>query len=167
MRPAQALALLASATFAAATCNCGYVTKNPSNETEEWLFTDYLETNFTNTKKIDKIDDWKRQEFNVSAKDGRGNFIKAFVKDNVDTEPFTNGPNAAQEDAGLRLRVSGGTREDAVLSGELDSKRLDFLWGSYRAGMKVPKVEGTCAAFFWVRKTFYQPNGCGFGDLTL
>lgn len=154
MRFAQLLALLLSATFAAAVCTCGYVTQNPDDDAEQWLFTDSLETNFTDIDNIDKNGYWARQEFNVSAKAGRGNFIKAFVEDNVDTRPFENdGSDSEGDDAGLKLYVRPGTgddADDAVWSGELDTERQDFLWGSYRAGMKAPKVEGTCAAFFYV-----------------
>ncbi|KAH6850124.1 glycoside hydrolase family 16 protein [Chaetomium sp. MPI-CAGE-AT-0009] len=32
---------------------------------------------------------------------------------------------------------------------ELDTERLDLWWGTFRAMMKVSRVGGTCAAFFW------------------
>ncbi|KAL2164094.1 hypothetical protein VTH06DRAFT_3308 [Thermothelomyces fergusii] len=32
---------------------------------------------------------------------------------------------------------------------ELDTRRLDMMWGTFRAMMKVSPVAGTCAAFFW------------------
>jgi hypothetical protein len=33
---------------------------------------------------------------------------------------------------------------------ELDTRRLDLFYGTFRASMKVTSVPGTCAAFFWV-----------------
>lgn len=60
-------------------------------------------------------------------------------------------------DPGLQLWVRG--RDDlldlqgggqAIRSAELASVRLDMGVGSYRVGMKMPSVSGTCAAFFWV-----------------
>lgn len=153
MYPVHLLALLLSAKLAEAVCECGYVTQNPEDESEEWLFSDSLETNFTDIKNIGNNGNWERKEFNVSAQASRGNFVKAFLEDNVDTQRFED-DNDDDDDkgAGLKLRVSPSSSgdEDGAFSAELDSTRNDFLWGSYRAGMKASKVGGTCAAFFYV-----------------
>lgn len=65
------------------------------------------------------------------------------------TKPADEGATS-EKDTGLALVVSGELRNETVLGAEMDSKRLDLHWGSFRAGMKVSDVNGTCAAFFWV-----------------
>lgn len=41
-------------------------------------------------------------------------------------------------------------RGKMVRVAEIDSLRDDIRYGSFRIGMKMAEVEGTCAAFFWV-----------------
>lgn len=33
---------------------------------------------------------------------------------------------------------------------EIVTNRSDIMYGSFRAGMKIAAVNGTCGAFFWV-----------------
>jgi hypothetical protein len=136
--------------FVFANCECGYVVKSPDQADGSWVFTDVLETDFTQTGSIASDGDWVGQGFNVTAEAGRGEWGKAFSPNNI----IGNGESAAtgsNPDAGVQLRVSPLVSEiDMVPVAELDTSRRDIHWGSFRAGMKLTKVEGTCAAFFWV-----------------
>lgn len=133
-----------------ALCECGY-TANGYGDDKPWLFTDMLESRFIKTNSMSPLQDWLSQEYNVSAQDGRGKYGKEFISSNILThpqDPATEGFN--QSSAGVELRVKSNVRDGAVLAAEMDTSRRDLHWGSYRAGMKLTKVSGTCAAFFWV-----------------
>jgi hypothetical protein len=142
------LLVLFAAARTAARCECGYSVDSPSHE-NGLIFTDAIESDFTRTGNLGPDNGWIPQQFNVTAKDGRGRYGKMFLPDNVVARPRGQGVTR-EEDAGLELVVGGEMREQAVLGAEIDSKRLDLHWGSFRAGMKVTDVSGTCAAFFWV-----------------
>ncbi|KAK0385806.1 hypothetical protein NLU13_6983 [Sarocladium strictum] len=133
--------------FVAATCECGYSVTTP-NHGDPLIFTDAIESNFLTLDKLDSDNGWVPQQFNVTAKDGRGRYGKTFLPDNVVARPRAE-DSAGEENAGLELVVGQKVEGDAVSGAEIDSKRLDLHWGSYRAGMKVTEVNGTCAAFFW------------------
>lgn len=121
-----------------ATCECGYSARIADHD-EPVIFTDLIETQFSQAKDMSQETDWVAQQFNVSAEAGRGDYGKAFAPSNVAV------------DNGLELRVGRNTTEDRLVSSaEIDTKRLDLRWGSYRAGLKLTSVAGTCAAFFWV-----------------
>ena len=113
---------------------------------------DLLETDFTHVKDISQNPDWIRQQFNVTAEIGRGEYGKSFMPENVESRPVNqiNTKAVPPEVPGLDLIVGTGKGNNAVPAGEIDTKRLDLHWGSYRAGMKLTNVNGTCAAFFWV-----------------
>ncbi|PNY24243.1 Beta-glucanase [Tolypocladium capitatum] len=130
--------------LAAAVCECGYSAKGPQEADGPWFFTDVVESDFTKITTISQDKDWVRQQFNVSAKDGRGQYGKTFGLDNIVSGPKASGASAA----GLDLRV-GTLNNDAVPGAEIDSARMDMHWGSYRTGMKLTNINGTCAAFFW------------------
>ncbi|KFA52775.1 hypothetical protein S40293_01005 [Stachybotrys chartarum IBT 40293] len=147
MRTGQAwmsiLHLMLVLPFAGADCQCGYSIKNDGGDGRRLLFMDLLESDFTETEDISLDTDWVRQSFNVSAEAGRGEFGKAFLPDNIKIH------RTEDDDTGLGLRVARGTDSEFVPVAEIDTSRVDLLWGSYRAGMKLSGVEGTCAAFFW------------------
>lgn len=128
-------------------CECGYSISDIESR-QPMFFTDYLETDFTRLPAISQSHDWVRQQFTVSAEDGRGNYGKAFKPENIHTHmKEREGPS--DEEAGLRLVVGSVIDDDGAISGsELDTKRHDFHWGSFRAGMKLTPTNGTCAAFF-------------------
>lgn len=134
----------------AAACACGY--QVDSAEGDNWLFTEVIETDFTKLKSIAAAKDWQRQEFNVSAEAGRGKYSKYFTPNNVVVGPGVANKGASGKQAGVELSVGATIVNDAVPVAEMDSARQDLLWGSFRAGMKLTPVKGTCAAFFWVRK---------------
>ncbi|KAH7201866.1 hypothetical protein ACKRZS_011014 [Fusarium odoratissimum] len=136
--------LLVTARLVSGACECGYSIKNPQGDSPI-VFTDRLETKFSQLHNISEGHDWVAQNFSVSAADGRGNFSKAFLPTNVNTRGTKSG-----DDSGLELRVrSVVNKDDAIPSSEVDTARLDLHWGSFRAGMKLTDVKGTCAAFFW------------------
>ncbi|CAH0016565.1 unnamed protein product [Clonostachys rhizophaga] len=141
---------LATIALVTADCECGYRARNSTHHGEEWMFTEALETDFSDIHDLSGNTDWIRQGFNVSAEDGRGGFGKSFKPSNVEARPASGGSiDGNANDAGVALRVSSTIEDNLVLSAELDSSRLDLHWGSYRASMKLPQVPGTCAAFFW------------------
>ncbi|KAH9433604.1 hypothetical protein MCOR02_005651 [Pyricularia oryzae] len=140
--------------MANADCECGYATPVPK-ENGEVLFTDLLETDFTHLNHLPDNTDWLGQTWNKSSKSARGEFGEKFSKDNIVPNParssriiqFDTGANGKA--AGLDLVVRSKVVDDMVPCAELDSTRSDLLWGSFRAGLKLTKDPGTCAAFFW------------------
>lgn len=135
-----------------AICDCGFSVSGHGDEAQEVVFTDILETDFTTVKDISTDQEWIRQQFRVSPDEGRGEFGKAFMTVNVDTRPEeSNEDGALESDRSLSLHVGKDLDRSAVPGAEIDSARLDLHWGSYRAALRTTKVNGTCAAFFWVR----------------
>ncbi|KAL2145147.1 hypothetical protein VTI28DRAFT_7897 [Corynascus sepedonium] len=118
---------------------------------------------------------WVRQAFNLTREQARGEYGEMFAVENVGygiASPRREGEEeeaegaggggknaeAAEETLGLQLVVRGGDDEvidEMVPVAELDTRRLDLMWGTFRAMMKVSPVKGTCAAFFWVGVLFY------------
>ncbi|KAI5460047.1 concanavalin A-like lectin/glucanase domain-containing protein [Mariannaea sp. PMI_226] len=123
-------------------CECGYSVSG-SDSQEPVIYQDLLETNFNEDRNISDYKDWLPQQFNVSAESGRGQYGKSFVPTNIVTH------SGGDEGAGLGLRVGSAIENGAVPAAEIDTTRLDLHWGSYRAGMKLTGINGTCSAFFW------------------
>lgn len=132
--------------FVRADCECGY-------SVNDELFTDLLENDFLHTDKLVPTE-WRPQ--NYTFKEETNPFGRYMMTNNVITNPLTSkdawsGTGKQGDDAGLRLLVKGGIPESGfVPSAEINSERADMRYGSFRAGMKVTGVNGTCAAFFWV-----------------
>jgi hypothetical protein len=152
----------------AADCECGFVTHTSSAQNkaansswpDQLFFTNSLESKFFELKNISLDGTWKRQQYNVTARAGRGEFGKIFNVKNVYSVPSTSddgdsGSSSGLEtnsgDDGIALVVSSTLTNDSVPVAEIDSARADMTFGSYRAGMKLTPVNGTCGAFFWVR----------------
>ncbi|KAM0349301.1 hypothetical protein ACHAPU_003710 [Fusarium lateritium] len=129
-------------------CECGYGIEN-SVGGGLMVFMDRLETDFSQLHNISQSRDWVAQQFTVSAKDGRGDYSKAFMPANVNIHG--KGPqDQPGYGAGLQLRVSSTIgKDDEIPASEVDTARLDLHWGSFRAGIKLTGTKGTCAAFFW------------------
>jgi hypothetical protein len=144
-------------------CDCGFSALNPDNPEELFIFTDMIETDFTLGDEAFNSQEWVRQEFNVSAKTGRGKYGKVFVPTNVKSHSERRGEDGLfQGEEALGLRVGELPQDDnAVPAAELDSARLDLHWGSYRAALKATSVNGTCAAFFWVSQLLLGFLGLG------
>jgi len=149
---ALAVAFLAVLAPVAADCECGYST---TIDDGQYVFTDLIETDFTRLADIGTNTDWVRQEFNISRTKARGSFGEMFAVSNIYTETGSGQPGAASRasganPAGLQLVVRAEQVEDMVPVAEIDTARLDVVFGSYRAGLKLTDVPGTCSAFFWV-----------------
>lgn len=61
-------------------------------------------------------------------------------------------------DAGLQLWVRANDSDGMVPIGEIDGTRDDMLYGSFRVGMKLSPVNGTCGAFFWVNTLHFDDD---------
>jgi hypothetical protein len=148
--------------FASAACECGYSTRVASSNDGEQMhvFTDFLESDFLHLDITgDNLDygqyGWAAQVFNMTADAARGPYGEAFVADNVigntienDDEFEGDGQNGGP--AGLQLVVSSTIRDDMVSNAEIATVDLHYYYGTFRAGMKVTDMAGTCSAFFWV-----------------
>ena len=147
-----------------ASCECGYfVNTTSSNSTASLnttLFTSIVETDFLHLSSLADTKDWTPQDYTVSSALARGPYGKNTSVSNVITNPLqsaydwagtgTNNTGAG----GLQLYVRSGSAApigSLVGASELVSSRSDILYGSFRAGMKVTSVNGTCGAFFFYR----------------
>lgn len=150
----------------AADCECGFVARSPLTKQQaqdypgpdQLFFTNMLESRFYDIQNISRDSTWKRQQYNVSARAGRGEYGKTFAINNVYSVPQTGSMKdpsqlsagyADSTNGGIALVVSSALDNDSIPVAELDSARSDMSFGSYRAGMKLTPVNGTCAAFFW------------------
>lgn len=147
-----ACAILVLTQRALADCECGYSTTVSSNSSEDtpqqFVFTDLIETNFSNISDVSKNTDWARQAFNTTAQAARGTYGEMFAVDNVETQDEKNGN-------GLQITVRSGEVEGLLSGGEIDSTRLDLFYGTFRSSMKLTDVSGTVSAFFWVSIPFF------------
>ncbi|KAL6786450.1 glycoside hydrolase family 16 protein [Trichoderma sp. SZMC 28012] len=162
-----ALVVVLMSCLVAADCECGFLTQQSSGnqtrngtgiETRQLFFTNMMESKFFAMRDISRDGTWKRQQYNVSARAGRGEYGKSFGLDNVyttaregdDTDTTeSDGSNNSNGGDGVGLVVGSTVWDEAIPVAELDSARKDLHYGSYRAGMKLTAVNGTCAAFFW------------------
>lgn len=132
--------------FVRADCECGY-------QVNDEVYTDLLENDFLHSEKLIPTE-WRPQ--NYTFKEKTNPFGRYMMTTNVVPNPLSSkdtwsGTGKQGADAGLRLLVKGGIPESGfVPSAEINSDRADMRYGSFRAGMKVTGVNGTCAAFFWV-----------------
>lgn len=140
-------------TLVLADCECGYSAQiNGSSYT----FTDLLESDFIHLQNISLDTDWVRQNFTVTAVDARGSYGENASITDVIANPLVDqydwsGSSQLGGDAGLQIWVRGPPTADGyVLTGEVDSARSDMFYGSYRAAMKLPDINGTTSAFTWV-----------------
>ncbi len=127
-------------------CECGFVVENS-------LYTDQMVTDFLHSDTISA--QWQPQSYSVPQSLSRGPLGKMASPENLVANPLTNkdawsGTGKNGGDAGLQLIVPGGVRNGLVPMAELVTVRGDFLYGSFRAGMKLTGTSGTCASIFWV-----------------
>ncbi|KLO88463.1 xyloglucan endo-transglycosylase-like protein [Fusarium fujikuroi] len=120
--------LLATARLVSGACECGYSIKNPQGESQI-VFTDRLETKFSQLHSISEGHNWLAQNFTVSAADGRGNFSKAFLPNNVNTHGTKSG-----DGSGLELRYFNDTQEIDI---EFLSQEFDHDNGIYPINLVV------------------------------
>jgi len=154
-------ALVSLATIVSADCECGYAT---TIDDKHYTFTDLIETDFAHLSDISTNTDWIRQAFNITSDKARGSFGEMFAVQNIYTNP--NPSNVRVEDgngsdgqpAGLQLIVKAAQVEDMVPVAEIDTNRTDVIFGSFRTGLKLTDVPGTCSAFFWVSRPHASPH---------
>ncbi|KAM0436209.1 hypothetical protein ACHAPT_003101 [Fusarium lateritium] len=147
--------LLAASQLVSGICECGYSIADIESQ-QPIIFTNYLETDFTRIPNISRNHDWVRQQFTVSAKDGRGDYGKSFKPENIRTR-MAEMQGRQDKEAGLHLLVGSAIDDNGAIPGsEIDTRRQDLHWGSFRAGMKLTPTNGTCAAFFWVYVTRFD-----------
>lgn len=160
MHWALAFSLLMVPRIALAICTCGYLMTDGQPENNSILFTDKLETDFGSMKDLSQASEWTKQQFNVSAVAGRGTYGKTFLPENVFLLPEPQDVQGdVNEPRGIALRVGSQiTSLNAISAAEVDTSRRDMFWGSYRATMKLSRVSGTCAAFFWVPMRSKSPK---------
>ncbi|EFW98820.1 glycoside hydrolase, family 16 [Grosmannia clavigera kw1407] len=137
--------------LALADCDCGY---SAVIDDDEFIFTDLIETDFAHLSDISTNTDWMRQAFNVTKERNRGSYSEMYSIENVYTDPITDGKVEDGTDrngnpAGLDLVVKADLESNMVPVSEIGSNRMDILFGTFRAGMKLTNVPGTCSAFFW------------------
>lgn len=145
------IAALASALLlvqrVAADCECGYSAAVSSSTSEDaqqrYVFTDLIETNFANISDVSRNTDWVRQAFNTTASTARGPYGQMYAVDNVETQDEANGD-------GLQITVRSEAVDGRLSGGEIDTARLDILYGTFRSSMRLTNVSGTVSAFFWV-----------------
>ena len=161
-RATKTLWVLAAVTICfdstAADCECGYAIK--SGDVRE-VFRDLLENDFVHLDIMDRTQEygrygWAAQAFDMTKEEARGPYGELFTVDNVVSSTIANKKIFDDEgdhggDAGLHLTVGSKTMNDMVPSAQIATTDLHFSYGTFRAGMKVTDVPGTCSAFFWVR----------------
>ncbi|GAB7347084.1 hypothetical protein MBLNU459_g3215t1 [Dothideomycetes sp. NU459] len=158
---------------ASATCECGYtINAAPSTSDQAFtLFTEVFETDFLHLYSLPTSTDspsskavgWQPQVYNVSAANARGPYGKSAQLENIILNPLATrwdwgGEGVNGGSPGLQVWVdsianltSDGSGGQMIRIGEIDSLRTDIIYGSFRVGMKMSNVSGTCAAFFWYR----------------
>ncbi|KAL9583923.1 MAG: hypothetical protein Q9212_002421 [Teloschistes hypoglaucus] len=151
----RAAVSLASAFFffastAWADCECGYTVNGT-------LYTDLVESDFLHIKDISQAG-WMPQKYTVNPALARGPFGKDANPNQIAMNPLKSKYDWAGEginggDAGAQVIVRGGTpaKGGMIPMGEMDTNRTDMLYGSFRAGVKLTGLPGTCGAFFWYR----------------
>ncbi|KAH8883202.1 concanavalin A-like lectin/glucanase [Thozetella sp. PMI_491] len=123
-----------------ASCECGHTVRLQGLGTT--LLTDSLETNFLNVTTLVGSPDWRTQIFNKSSNASRGPYGELF-------SPSTVLPASTVRSTGFQLVVGSKSVDGMIPSAEIATTRSDFLYGSYRASIKLPRDSGTCAAFYW------------------
>lgn len=157
MLPCVVLTTLLLIPLVHANCECGYTVNST-------LYTDLIESDFLHLANIITDTDWQLQNYTVTPALARGLYGKNASLTNVVANPLRSkydwaGDGIDGGDSGLQLFVRGGIPKDGLIPmAEVATTRSDLLYGTYRAGMKVTSVSGTCGAFFWVL-TLHLPLG--------
>lgn len=119
-------------------CDCGYVDEYNNVWSELW-YADY--GNYRSSLHYDRH--YQVMDYTVSAKH----------KDTLD-RVFSPGNVKVSSTEGITLTVQKD-KNGRYTSAALGTKRSDFLYGTYRARMKMSNLPGTVAAFY-----FYRNNTC-------
>ncbi|KAL7274060.1 hypothetical protein RUND412_003061 [Rhizina undulata] len=145
--------LLLAPFLVSAYCECGY-SVNATTDPNYAVYTDLLESDFTTVKNISLDTDWVVQEWQVDPAASNGPYGRQTQIKNVVSNPVKNANVSSAgidgDEAGLELYVRSVQPGDQYIGvAEVDSDRMDMLYGTFRAGIKMTSVNGTCGAFFW------------------
>lgn len=152
----QYILITALAAKALAACECGY-SVNGTNAEYFGLFTNAHETDFLHVSDKSSITTtgWLPQVYNVTAQNAHGEYGKSFQWGNVVPNPMPdgqwNGDAIGVGDPGLQLWVRSELEEGMVPVAEIATAPDNMLYGSFRSGVKMTGINGTCGAFFWYR----------------
>ncbi|KAI1106880.1 glycoside hydrolase family 16 protein [Jackrogersella minutella] len=159
MAPLRVLApisLLSSLVFA--NCECGYSIITASDN-KQYLFTDLFESDFVHLDITDGPQGygeygWAPQDFNMSSEVARGPYGELYtpqnvISNNIADEQVFSGTGTKGGDAGLNLVVKSEIRDGMVTGADVSTTNLHYFHGTFRAGIKVTDIPGTCSAFFW------------------
>ncbi|OTA60321.1 glycoside hydrolase family 16 protein [Hypoxylon sp. EC38] len=145
-------------TLVLADCECGYSIVTGSDN-KRYIFTDLLESDFVHLDLTDEPQSygeygWALQEFNMSSEVARGPYGELFTPQNVISNNIANnqvfsGSGSKGGDAGLNLVVKSEIKDGMVTCADVSTTEAHYYHGSFRAGIKVTDVPGTCSAFFW------------------
>ncbi|KAI1384677.1 glycoside hydrolase family 16 protein [Hypoxylon trugodes] len=144
--------------FVLADCECGYsITTAAGNQ--RYIFTDLLESDFVHLDITDGTQSygeygWAAQNFNMTSEVARGPYGESFspqnaMSNNIDNDRVFTGSGTKGGDAGLNLVVKSEIEDDLVTGADVSTTDTHFYHGTFRAGIKVTDVPGTCSAFFW------------------
>lgn len=150
-----------------ADCECGYAI---TNDNQKVVFTDLLESDFVHLDITDRSQGygrygWAAQAFNMSKETARGTYGEFFTVDNVisnniaDINVFDQSGEKGG-DAGVQLIVGSESVDNMLTTSEIATTDLHYFHGTFRAGMKLTDIAGTCSAFFWVSNLSRQIT-CG------
>lgn len=154
------LLLWAVITPGSCNCQCGYAVNTFHSEPSA-TFTEIIETDFLHVE--DFQSDWIAQTYEVTPEASRGPRGKAAQVENVQSNSIPSsfdwgGPGVRGPNPGLELwsraslvDVPDAANGSMVPMAEIVSARNDILYGSFRVGMKITEVDGTCGAFFFYR----------------
>ncbi|KAI0881921.1 glycoside hydrolase family 16 protein [Annulohypoxylon maeteangense] len=156
------LRLLASLTILSnlvlADCECGYSIITASDN-KRHLFTDILESDFVHLDITDGSQKygeygWARQDFNMSSDVARGPYGESYtpqnvISNNIANEQVFDGSGTKGGDAGLNLVVKSDIEDGMVTGADVSTTDTHYFHGTFRAGIKVTDIPGTCSAFFW------------------
>lgn len=143
---------------ALADCECGYAIKTDDGRAvfSDLLESDFVHLNITDRSKEYGVYGWAAQAFDMTKEEARGPYGELFTVDNVvssnipDIKVFDQAGNHGG-DAGLHLIVGSKIVNGMVASAEVSTTDLHFSYGTFRTGIKLTDIPGTCSAFFWVR----------------
>lgn len=132
-----------------AACDCGYAI-NSTDSPSHAFFTDYIETDFLQLQDVSYsgIGDtgWLPQIWNQTAAAARGQYGRSQEISNIVSNTAFGG-----NVEGLQLWVRSKVEDGMVSGAEIATNRTDILYGTFRVGMRVTGIAGTCSAFFWYR----------------
>jgi hypothetical protein len=138
----------------AADCQCGY-SLNATTDISHAVYTDLIESDFTLLANITTDTDWVPQAWKVGREASRGPYGRRTELRNVVSNPAKQHNISAEgvngDLAGLELYVRKleSSDQEYISVAEVDTRRTDLLYGSFRAGIRTSGVNGTCGAFFW------------------